>query len=164
LRERKYDVVVNAGICGSFNKSIPLGAVVNIVEDCFADQLVETGHDVISWMEAGIHANNTFPYVCHVLKPTKDIASLNLKPVKAITSDTVHGNSQSMEQIKSIFNPDVESMEGAAVFYVCTRLGIPVAEVRSVSNYVGIRDKSTWEIQGAIQNLTTVLIQLVNGI
>ncbi|MFI5220455.1 MAG: futalosine hydrolase, partial [Bacteroidia bacterium] len=37
LCKKKYDLVINAGICGSFNKNYPLGDVVNVVEDCFSD-------------------------------------------------------------------------------------------------------------------------------
>ena len=35
LTEKHYDLVVNAGIAGSFNRSIPLGSVVEVVQDHF---------------------------------------------------------------------------------------------------------------------------------
>jgi futalosine hydrolase len=43
----------------------------------------------------------------------------------------------------------VESMEGAAVVHVAALAGIPVGEIRGISNMVGRRDKSAWRVKEA---------------
>ena len=41
LRDQVYDLVIQAGIAGSFDRSIPLGEVVQVVSEQFADLGVE---------------------------------------------------------------------------------------------------------------------------
>ena len=37
LQEKKYDFVLNCGLAGSFDRSIPLGEVVQVIEDAFSE-------------------------------------------------------------------------------------------------------------------------------
>ena len=57
--------------------------------------------------------------------------------------------------------PLIESMEGAAVFYVCNWLGIPCYQVRAVSNFVEPRDSSKWNIPLALENLKEALLNVL---
>ena len=52
-------------------------------------------------------------------------------------------------------------MEGAALHYVCLSEKIPFLQLRSVSNYVGERDKSKWALREAIMNLNIELQRLI---
>src|ERR1035437_3730679 len=51
---RKYDLAINAGVAGSFKKNIPLGTVVNVVSDCFADLGAEDGNKFLKLKEIGL--------------------------------------------------------------------------------------------------------------
>jgi futalosine hydrolase len=53
-------------------------------------------------------------------------------------------------------------MEGAAMHYVCIQEKIPFLQVRSISNEVGIRDKSKWAIREAIVNLNEEIKKIIN--
>ena len=59
---------------------------------------------------------------------------------------------------------DIESMEGAAFFEGCLRLGIPFAEIRAVSNAVGERDHARWDIPLALRNLEAALRTLKDNL
>jgi len=59
------------------------------------------------------------------------------------------------------YNPAVESMEGAAFHYACLLEKIPFFQLRSISNYVEVRDKSKWKIPLAIQQLNENLITYI---
>jgi futalosine hydrolase len=59
------------------------------------------------------------------------------------------------------FDPDIESMEGAAIFYVCLLEKVPFLEIRGISNYVDIRDTDKWDIPTAIENLTNELFRFL---
>jgi futalosine hydrolase len=48
-----------------------------------------------------------------------------------------------------------EAMEGAGVAHVATLHRIPVMEVRTISNEVGLRDRSSWDLVTALTNLGT---------
>ena len=59
------------------------------------------------------------------------------------------------------YNPIIESMEGAALHYVCTLMKIPFLQLRAISNMVGERDKTKWEIQKAIDALNHSLVKIL---
>ena len=67
-----------------------------------------------------------------------------------------------MSRSTSKYNPKIESMEGAALHYVCTDLEVPYLQIRSISNYVGERDKIKWKMPLAIANLNDTLVNIVN--
>ena len=88
---------------------------------------------------------------------------LKLFEAKSITSDTIHGNQESIDRLNAIFSPDVESMEGAAVFYVAKQIGIPFLQVRAISNYVEVRDTSKWQIEKALIALSKTISIIVDN-
>jgi futalosine hydrolase len=51
----------------------------------------------------------------------------------------------------------VEAMEGFAVLRACELAGVPAVEVRAVSNEIGERDRSRWEIPRALAALADAL-------
>ncbi|MDB4583087.1 hypothetical protein N9164_08040, partial [Draconibacterium sp.] len=51
-----------------------------------------------------------------------------------------------------------ESMEGAAVFYVCNWLGVSCYQIRAISNFVEPRDSSKWNIPLALENLKEAIL------
>ena len=53
-------------------------------------------------------------------------------------------------------------MEGAAFHFVCLQQNIPFLQLRSISNKVGERNKTKWNLIEAIVNLNRELIDLVD--
>jgi len=47
----------------------------------------------------------------------------------------------------------VETMEGAAVLQVCAHFGVPVVQLRCVSNRTGDRARGGWDLRGAVDRL-----------
>jgi futalosine hydrolase len=156
----KYDLVINLGIAGSFDKSIAPGSVVEITEDVFSETGAEDDLEFIPISTLGF-GENTF-------KPTTTLNNvcntLSLTQAKAITVNTVHGNEESIKKVQSRLNPQIESMEGAAFFYACRQFNVPCLQIRAVSNYVEKRNRDNWDIQLAIKNLNNFAIELVNRI
>jgi futalosine hydrolase len=160
---RKYALAINAGVAGSFKRSIPLGSVVNVMSDCFADLGAEDGERFLTLKEMGLgNAKSQVP------SPKSQIPKLNslslLKRVKSITVNTVHGNTASIKKAVKKFNPDVESMEGAAFFFACDEFKTPCVQVRAVSNYVERRNKKNWKLALAVNNLNIFLEHLLGSI
>ena len=144
-----YDLVINMGVAGCFSSVIKIGDVVEVVEDRFSEIGFEDGMEFEQF--SNFEITNTF----------KVEGNTNLQQVKGITVNTVHGNEASILKIVSRFNPDVESMEGAAVFKVCKEFNIPCVQIRAVSNKVEKRNKANWDIPLAIQNLNTTLSRII---
>ncbi len=61
------------------------------------------------------------------------------------------------------FNPDVESMEGAAFMYACLIHGVPFAQVRAVSNIVERRNRAAWKLDEAIAKLGAAARQILES-
>jgi len=152
------DLAINAGIAGSFNPLIKIGDVVMPVSDCFADAGIEDGDRFLTLREAGIVSDNDIIYCdnpfCNKLIPI-------VKPVKAITVNTATGSEATKEKLIAKFNPDIETMEGAAFFYVSSLEKTPFIAIRAISNMVERRDKSKWDIQLALKNLTIKLTEIL---
>lgn len=155
-----FNFTINVGICGAFNKNIKLGEVVNVVEDCLSEMGAEDGNDFIKYPDLNLGGTNRFE--CR-LDDEVDMVD-ELKKVKGITVNTVHGNEESIKRAIKLFNADVESMEGAAFFRGCEHLPGSCIQIRAVSNYVEKRDKSKWEIPLSIKNLNEFVIKLVEDL
>ncbi len=166
LANKTYDIIVNVGIAGSFNTVIPLGAVVSVVKDRFADfgytspqgftdastagLLSPVGH----WLSADgwLHASEDVPHA----------VPLPFAKVNGITVQTVTGDSASIERMQTLYQPDIETMEGAAFLYACHQSGTRSVCIRSISNYVEPRNKSNWNIPLAVQELDKAIFSLLN--
>ncbi|HZK62779.1 MAG TPA: futalosine hydrolase, partial [Puia sp.] len=55
----------------------------------------------------------------------------------------------------------VESMEGAALHYICLMEKIPFLQIRSVSNELGERDKSRWKLSESLSVLNAAVINII---
>lgn len=161
---QNYDVAINAGICGGFDRHFPIGEVVNVVEDSFPEMGAEDGEYFLSLIDLDLLARDEFPFTNGILenKGTFDHPSLDaLRKVKGITVNKVHGQAASIGQLKEIIQPDIETMEGAAFLYACQSIGLKCLQLRSISNYVETRNRSAWNIPLAIRNLNQTLTELL---
>ena len=55
----------------------------------------------------------------------------------------------------------VESMEGAALHYVCLMEKVPFLQIRAISNVIGDRDKSRWKLKEALVSLHEKLVVMI---
>jgi futalosine hydrolase len=149
-----YSLVLNVGIAGSFDYSFPLGSLVQITHDTFTELGAEDHENFLSIEELGFGQSS--------FKATAEVQ--NLPKVTGITVNKVHGNSDSIAKILLLGNVQIESMEGAAVFYSCNQEQIPCVQVRSISNYVTPRKKESWEIGLAIKNVNDWLVSFTESL
>jgi futalosine hydrolase len=160
LSANKYDLVLNLGIAGSFDRSIALGEVVEITNDTLAELGAEDDNEFLSIDTMGFGEGRFYPS-----KKLTDLYNLfntfNLKQAAAITVNTVHGNEASIKKVTERLHPQVESMEGAAFFYACKQMDIPCLQIRAVSNYVEKRNRENWNIGLAIKNLNTFAVEFL---
>jgi len=164
ILNEKPDLAINAGIAGSFNERLNIGDVVMPVSDCFADAGVEDGENFLTLSESGLISANDFPYKDgHLYTDTRYNEKMKsiLKPVRAITVNTATGSETTKGKLLKKFNPDIETMEGATFFYICSRENIPFLALRAISNKVEPRDKNNWNIDLALNNLSEKLIDVL---
>lgn len=159
LAAHQYDLAINLGIAGSFDRNIALGEVVEVVEDSLSELGAEDGDAFLTIESMGFGES--------VFKPSaglSDFGKFNLKQVKAVTVNTVHGHLPSIQKLADRLQPQLESMEGAAFFYACKQAGVPCLQIRAVSNYVEKRNRDAWQIGLAIKNLNSFAVDLLKGL
>jgi futalosine hydrolase len=158
LASHNYDLAINLGIAGSFDRNIALGEVVEIVEDRFSELGAEDDEAFLTIDDLSFGES--------VFKSTAKISDfgLTLKQVRAITVNTVHGNEASIQKLSRHFKAQLESMEGAAFFYACKQADLPCLQIRAVSNYVEKRNRDAWQIGLAIKNLDTFAARLLREV
>jgi len=155
-----YDLVLNVGVCGAFDRLIKLGDVVEITEDVLSELGAEDGDAFLTYDKLNLPGD--YQFKSHLSRSFAQIDAL--KKVKGITVNTVHGNEISINKVKTLFKADVESMEGAAFFASIGSAQNNYTQIRAVSNYVEKRDKSKWQMSLAISNLNNFLIDFVKGL
>ncbi len=162
LATHRYQLLVNAGLAGAFNRSLHLGEVVQVTSEVFADLGAETAEEgFINVHELGLLPADQPPFRAGVLH-NETAAAFNFLPkVTGLSVNTVHGSSRSIDACRQRIQADVESMEGAAFFYVALQESIPFLQIRAISNYVEPRQRENWDIPLAIRQLNDVLIKLI---
>lgn len=165
LNSTLYDCTINLGLAGTFDDSIHLGEVVNVVSDRIAELGAEDGEKFLSLIDMDLIEDEDFSLVNGAMVNSIQLESeliSSLKKVSAITVNTTHGEEDSIGKIKSLFNPQIESMEGAAFFYASLLEGISCVQIRAISNKVEKRNKENWDIKLAVKNLTDASLQLLS--
>ena len=163
LHQIDYDLVIQAGIGGSFPGAFGLGDVVLVKEDNFADLGIAEKNNFFSIFEKGFADENTHPFNKGWLENNNSLLDQVFIPkARAITVNTVTDKREQIDLLISKFLPQVETMEGAALHYVCLQENIPFLQIRGISNDVGERDKTKWKMQEAIINLNDELMSLFN--
>jgi futalosine hydrolase len=162
IGRRKPDLIIQAGIAGCFTGRIP-GEVVAIQEESLADMGVWEDGLFKTLFDLNLAGQDTPPYSGGMLiNPYKKLLSLSaLEPVRAVTVNEISTDKARIEWIQQNVAPVVESMEGGGFHYVCLQENIAFLQLRSVSNHIGERDKTKWDIRTAITNLNNRLIDLL---
>jgi futalosine hydrolase len=166
LCAERFDVALNVGVCGSFRATFEPGAVVHVVSDRLVELGAEDGDGFLTIQQINLLGDDEFPFKGGKLvntSPPPFAALTGLPKADGITVNTVHGNEASIARVAGRFNPDVESMEGAAFMYACLVHGVPFAQVRAVSNIVERRNRSAWKLKEAIAELTQVMRRILES-
>ena len=163
LQLKKYDLVLQVGVVGCFSKKLSLGTVVVVKRDAIADQSVIELKQLKTLFDLKLVPADQFPYTkTWLINPYQDLLKkTKLKQVKGISVNEITTSRQKIKFYEESFSAVTESMEGAALHYTCLMEGIPFLQLRSLSNYIGERNKKNWNMKESIINLNTELIQLV---
>ena len=166
LARTTCDFALNLGICGSFDRTLPPGAVVHVVSDGMPELGAEDGDVFLTIEELGLQAVDGAPFtggrLVNAAVPANPVLRA-LPAVRGITVNTVHGNDRSIAETVRRFAPQIESMEGAGFMYACLTHRVPFAQVRAVSNVVERRNRSAWKLDEAVANLCRVAGELIES-
>jgi len=83
--------------------------------------------------------------------------------VPYVTTTTCTGTEATAHAIVQRTGGAMESMEGAAIVHVALKQGVPVGEVRAVSNLVGDRDRKAWKVKEAAARAQQALLDWIEN-
>jgi futalosine hydrolase len=165
LQRKSYDLVIQAGIAGTFKNAFSPGETFVVKSDVFADLGIHERDDFFTLFDKGFANADESPYSNGRLENPSD-NSFSLPSASGITINTVTDKYAQTELFIKKYDPDIESMEGAAFHYVCISEGVKFLQLRSISNYVGERVKTNWKMKESItslnENLKRITAQLQN--
>ncbi len=99
-----------------------------------------------------------------ISRVTFHASSITVRSGPFVTLSTCTGTVRRAKEIEKKFHAICENMEGAAVAHVCMSCGIPMVEIRGISNIVGERNKKKWNISLAAENCQQVVLELLKEI
>ena len=162
ILSEKPRFIIQAGICGSLDNYLSPGDVVVVENESIGDLGVVENGSFSSLFNLGLVQLNQEPWTKGRL--SNNISVLKKTGLTIVDGVTINEITTSAERInfyKEHLKANVETMEGAALHYVCLCEKIPFLQLRGVSNYVGERNKNKWTLTEAIANLNIELQRIL---
>ncbi|TDS14812.1 futalosine hydrolase [Sphingobacterium paludis] len=157
LQNRRPDLIIQVGIGGILNQNVALGSVYRIASDEIFEFGAEDRENFISIAKLGFGQHHFTEYMPELARPLPPVPQAH-----GITVNKVHGAEDSIAKLLSNYRGTImESMEGAALFFVAEREQIPALQFRAVSNYLEPRNRDGWQIGLAVKNINTFLHELL---
>jgi futalosine hydrolase len=162
IDSQRPDLIIQAGIAGCFTGEKP-GATFAAREDEFADLGVWENGSFHSPFDLGLADPDAPPFSKgRLINPYDNLLAITgLPAIRALTINEITTDPRRITWYRDNRNAVVESMEGGPLHYVCLRENIPFLQLRSVSNAVGVRDKTKWDIPLAIARLNEHLTRIL---
>ena len=167
IRAHRPDLVVQVGIGGTFDTARhAVGSVVAILRDAQADLGVMEADGWRDVFSMGFADPSGPPYRDGWLVNPHDglLDGSGLYQATAVTVNQVSSDPAWIDSLTARLHPDIESMEGAALHFVCLSESVPFLQIRGVSNAVGSRDKSAWRIGEALEGAGLALSRLISSL
>ncbi|WP_438444983.1 futalosine hydrolase [Gorillibacterium sp. sgz5001074] len=151
-----WSLVISAGIGGGFPGRAAVGSLVVADRIIAADLGVETADGFSTVDELGFGSSTVEADVGLAGRWTGALAAAGLPAVQGpvLTVSTATGTSATAEaRTQRVPGAAAEGMEGFGVAAAAADRGIPVLEIRAISNAVGPRDRAAWRIGEALGRL-----------
>jgi futalosine hydrolase len=147
ILEHRPDAIIVCGIGGAYpSAGLELGEVVCAADEIYGDLGAQSPAGFLDMRALGFAV---------VRGPTPLFNELPMqifpvqRRVRFVTVSTCTGTEVAARELELRTGGLVENMEGAAIAHVAHLHGLPIGEVRSISNIVTNRDTNTWRLRDA---------------
>ncbi len=170
LEQETPGLILQTGIAGAFLQSgLGIGDIAVAVQERYvhtgvtqdAVEISPLPFDLIDGQTStrqGIYPlDNTLTQACYE-RICQTFQNQRIKIAKGdfITVSAITASKDLADRIHREFSPVMEAMEGAASAHVAQIYRVPFIEARAVSNPVGERDKSKWDIKKAAEQIISI--------
>jgi futalosine hydrolase len=156
LAKSEYDLVVSAGIGGGFIGRADVGSLVVADEIIAADLGAQTPEGFRSLDELGLGFTRIQVDRVLVTRVAEALQASGLPIITGpvLTVSTVTGTASTATELAArVPGATAEGMEGFGVATAARNWGVPILEIRAISNLVGPRDRAAWRIDEALDLL-----------
>jgi futalosine hydrolase len=165
-----YGLVVSAGIGGGFpDRGAAVGSLAIADAVVAADLGAETADGFLSVDELGFGTASApvDAALAERFAQALRVAGLTATLGPVLTVTTATGSSATAEALAArIPGAVAEAMEGYGTAVAAQDAGVPMLEIRAISNAVGPRDRAAWRIGDALQALEAamaVFLEVLNN-
>ncbi|WNB91736.1 futalosine hydrolase [Bacillus sp. NEB1478] len=163
-----YDLVINMGIAGGFVGKAEPGSIVIADEIVSADLGAESPDGFIPLDELGFGASTRVKVDEQLVASLFNALNEARIPARTgiiLTLSTVTGTTDTTSELM-VREPFAvaEAMEGYGVAMAAGEFGVPVLEIRSISNPIGPRDRSAWRMKeafGTLEAASRVIVEVL---
>jgi futalosine hydrolase len=149
IDREQVDAIVVCGIAGAYPGSgIAVGDVVCAESECYGDLGASSPDGFLDMQALG------FPIIALPMQLFPAARRAHF-----VTMNTCTGTDDAAKAIAARTGGGVESMEGAAIAHVAALAGIPVGEIRGISNIAGNRDRGAWKVKEAAAAAQEALLE-----
>jgi futalosine hydrolase len=172
LENYNVDVLILFGIGGAYlDSSLKVGDIAVADSENYGEEgvMTEEGWKPMEYTGFPLLKNKKEYYNTFALDAK--LAQIAVRASKDCGFNTEQGNFVTVSQcsgtrkcgtlMKERFNGLCENMEGAAVAHICAMYGVPMIEIRGISNIIEDRDMLKWDIDAAASNCNKVVLELV---
>ena len=154
----KPRAIIVCGIGGAYpDSNLRIGDVASAEVEIYGDLGAQSPEGFLDMKALG------FAVVDTPASPLFNELPMQLFPcerrVNFVTVSTCSGVDADARHLAARTRGAVENMEGAAVAHVAHLHGIPVGEIRGISNMVTTRDKTTWKLKEASEAAQRALLE-----
>jgi futalosine hydrolase len=158
---QKPKFILQAGVAGCLDKQLALGKVVAVKNEMIGDLGVEENGRFVSLFDLKLNDKNSLPWTNGQLRNNNEmLQQTGLPTVDSVSINEISTNTQKIGYYRNL-GAAIESMEGAALHYVALLQNVPFLQLRSLSNFVGERDKTKWKMAEAIASLNYELQKII---
>lgn len=158
------------GVAGAYparhraSSKFRIGEVVVVERDGFGDEGVGVADGFLSMTALSLKQKDLpaiGPFVLDALAIRTAARVLEAQVVSATTVSTCSGSEVLSAALSMRTEAAIETMEGAAVAYVCEMLSVPLVHVRAISNYCGERSRGEWDLTRACAAVQDAVLRLL---
>lgn len=151
-----YGLVISAGIGGGFVGAAEIGSLVVASEIIAADLGAESPEQFLTLDDLGFGTVRVAVDLERAQQLVQRLTEAGLPTAlgPVLTVSTATGTAiTAADRAARCGSAAAEGMEGYGVAMAAQEWGLPVLEIRAISNAVGPRDRSAWRIQEALEAL-----------
>jgi futalosine hydrolase len=161
----EYELVVSAGVAGGFRDRAAVGDLVLASEVIAADQGAITDDGFLSLKDMGMPGNGGYAVDTNPIRPRLHGGGYRLLEGAVLTLSCMTGTESRAAELAERYPRAVaEAMEGYGVLEAARRnnASMQFAEIRAISNVIGRRDRSAWNLPAAFDVLASAFATLTN--